>query len=460
MYKLLLVNPRSKGRSTGLGAYKSTSIAPLALAYLAALTPDHYDVRIIDENIEPMDFSDVDIVGITSYTARIQRAYEISKAFTSRGIPVVMGGIHVSMLPDEALQYCSSVVMGEAEGVWGDVLADFEKKSLKPKYEGKPFNLKDLPRPDRSLFKNDKYLWDSILTSKGCPMDCSFCSVTRFNGRKFRRRPVDQVIDELATIKNKFVWILDDNLLGYDEVDWLTEFFNKIIEKKIKKYFFAQVSMSFGENEAIVKLAHKAGIRLVVVGIESIDVDCLKGYNKNLNAKYAVQDQYMAKLQTIRRGGVGILGCFILGADGDHLESFGKTLEFIQHAHIDVLQLSKPTPLPGTRFYEMLDKEDRIIDKNYPAAWKDYKFTRMLFKPEHLSLEDVYEGFYYVKKIYYSLPQRLRRILFTLRDTKSLSTTVISMLYDHTYMKSWKNSEIFKEHSMRRLQRKFSANTK
>ena len=337
MYSLLLVNPSSKGKSTGLGAYKSSSSAPLALGYLASLTPDNYTIRIIDENIEPMDYSDVDIVGITSYTAQIQRAYEISQKFTSRGIPVIMGGIHVSMMPDEALQYCSAVVIGEAESVWKDLLADFEKKCLKPKYTGTPINLNDLPIPDRSLFKNEKYLWDSILTSKGCPMDCSFCSVTRFNGRKFRRRPVDNVIEELSTIQNKFVWILDDNILGYDEKDWLTEFFNKIIEKNIKKYFFAQVSMRFGENGQLVKLAHKAGVRLVVVGIESININCLKGYNKNLNANYAIHDQYLTQIQTIRKGGVAILGCFILGSDEDRLESFSKTHDFIKHAHIDVL---------------------------------------------------------------------------------------------------------------------------
>lgn len=290
-------------------------------------------------------------------------------------------------------------------------------------------------------------------------MDCSFCSVTRFNGRKFRRRPVDNVIEELSAIQNKFVWILDDNILGYDEKDWLTEFFNKIIEKNIKKYYFAQVSMRFGENGQLVKLAHKAGVRLIVVGIESIDINCLKGYNKNLNANYAIHDQYLAQIQTIRKGGVAILGCFILGSDEDRLESFSKTLDFIKHAHIDVLQLSKPTPLPGTKFYSLLDNEGRIIEKNYPAAWKDYKFTRMLFKPKHLSIEDVYEGFFFIKRTYYSLPQRLRRIFFTLLDTKSISTTIVSMLYDHTYMKSWKDSEIYTEYNMKRLKKKFGSSS-
>jgi radical SAM superfamily enzyme YgiQ (UPF0313 family) len=454
-YRILLVNPRYRGKSTGLGAYRSSSIAPLALGYLAALTPDNYIIKIVDENIQPMDYSDFDIVGITSYTAQIQRAYEISSKFVSRGIPVVMGGIHVSMMPEEAIEYCTSVVIGEAEGVWKKLLVDFEYNCLKPKYIGHLVDLGSLPVPNRSHFETDKYLWDSFLTSKGCPMDCSFCSVTRFNGRKFRRRPVDQVINELSTLNKKLVWILDDNILGYDDKGWLTEFFNKIIERKINKYFFAQVSMKFGEDRELVRLTYKAGIRIVVVGIESVNIDCLRGFNKNLNANYAAQEQYLSKIKNIRLGGIAILGCFILGSDEDRLNSFHETLVFIKKAHIDVLQLSKPTPLPGTKFHSALEKDDRIINKKYPFAWKDYKFTRMLFKPKHLEIDDVYEGFHYVKRNYYSIIQTLRRIFFTLVDTKSISTTIVSMLYDHTYKKSWKDSEIYKDYNMMYLKEKF-----
>lgn len=455
MYKLLLINPRSKGKSTGLGAYKSSSSAPLSLAYIAAVTPGHYSVRIIDENIESMDYFDADIVGITSYTAQIHRAYEIAREFKSRGIPVVMGGIHVSMLPEEAVEFCSAVVIGEAEWVWPQVLQDFEKGGLKKTYNGKAIPLEELPIPDRRLLNNDKYLWGSILTSKGCPMDCSFCSVTRFNGRKFRRRPVDNVIDELAMIPNRFVFILDDNILGYGDKDWLIEFFNKILERQIKKYFFAQASMKLGEDIELVRLAHRAGLRLVVVGIESINTKVLKNFNKELNARYASKNEYATQLRNIRKGGVAILGCFILGGDYDDICSFKNTLEFIKKSHIDVLQLSKPTPLPGTRFYASLDSENRIIDKNYPGAWKDYKFTRMLFKPKNLSIEDVYEGFYYIKRIYYSLPQRIRRFFFTLLDTKSITSTIVTMLYDHTYKKSWQDSELYNDYEMNRIENKF-----
>ncbi len=219
MYTLLLINPVEK--KTSLGSYKSSSMTPLSLAYIAALTPeDKYKIVIIDENIETLDYPEADIVGITSYTAHVRRAYEIAQVYRKKSVPVVMGGIHVSTMPDEALNYCDAVVIGEAESVWHKVLDDFENKCLKAKYNAERLPLDNIPLPKRKYMQNDRYLWGTILTSRGCPMDCSFCSVTRFNGRKFRRRKVDDVIKELSEIKNKFVIIVDDNILGHENSLW------------------------------------------------------------------------------------------------------------------------------------------------------------------------------------------------------------------------------------------------
>lgn len=458
MYKLLLINPRTKKLKNGLGAFKSTTVAPLSLAYLAALTPSSkYDIRIVDENIEMLTGFDADLVGITSYTAQINRASELSSLFRSKNIPVVMGGIHVSMVPQEALHYCDAVVIGEAENIWHKVLKDFERGSLKRIYEGSPVSLDQLPIPDRWRFKNEKYLWGSIVTSKGCPMDCLFCSVTRFNGRKFRRRPLESVLTELAGIKNRYLWILDDNILGYGENnrEWLKNFFYGIIKRKIKKYFFVQASLNFGDDIELVKLAYKAGVRMVLVGIESVDKNTLVSLNKKLNAGYSGHEEYLSKITAIRKGGIAVLGCFILGTDTDTKKSFGITSDFIRKAKIDVLQLSKPTPLPGTAFFEMLDRDNRILDKNYPAAWKDYKFTRMLYKPDQLSIEEVYKGSYFIRKIHYSTRQKIKRTISTLIDTRSVTTTIFALLFNHTYERSWKNSELYKNYDWKMLMREF-----
>lgn len=451
---LLLINPAE--RQAGLGAYKSSSMPPLALAYIAALTPkDRYHIQIVDENIEPLHFPKADIVGITSYTAHIRRAYEISSKYRSMNVPVVMGGIHATMLPDEALNYCSSVVLGEAEAVWENVLDDFESGQLSSKYHGDRIGLDKLPFPDRSYLKNDSYLWSSIQTSRGCPMDCSFCSVTKFNGRQYRRRPINDVLKELSTIEKKFVLILDDNILGYGDKSWLYEFFTAIIRKKMKKFFYAQTSMKFGEDKNLVKLAYKAGLRVVLVGIESVVPETLKGYRKNLNASYATNNRYFELMKNIRRSGVAVLGCFMIGSDQDKLSTIKRTLDFIKKSHIDILQITKPTPLPGTKFFNDLRDEDRIMDTDYPDAWQHYRFTRMLYKPAFLEIDDVYEGVHLIKSEYYNFFSSLMRAFNTFSDTKSISTLLVSSILNRSYKKAWLNSDIYKKYDLRCLKEKF-----
>lgn len=240
MPRLLFINPANIHRT--LGNIKSTAFPPLNLPYLAAVTPKHYQINVIDENIEPFEFQKADIVGITAYTATVTRAYQISQMYRKKGIYTVMGGIHVSMMPDEALRYCDTVVVGEAEGVWPKVLEDFEADNLKDRYKGAWLSLENLPIPRRDILKNSYYSWGSIQTSRGCPMSCSFCSVTAFNGGRFRRRSLDAVIEELDLIPQKRIMLTDDNLFGYGKEDreWTRAFFTQILDKGIKKPFLAK----------------------------------------------------------------------------------------------------------------------------------------------------------------------------------------------------------------------------
>lgn len=464
MYTLLLINPVEK--KTSLGAYKSSSMAPLSLAYIAVLTPeDKYKIVIIDENIEPLDYPDADIVGITSYTAHVRRAYEIAQVYRKKSVPVVMGGIHVSTMPDEALNYCDAVVIGEAESLWHKVLDDFENKRLQSKYYAELLPLENMPFPNRKYMQNNRYLWGTILTSRGCPMDCSFCSVTRFNGRKFRRRKVEDVITELSDIKSKFVMFVDDNILGHegsasDKAStgkiWLEQFFKAIIKNKIKKYFYIQASLQLGEDVKLLKLAYKAGVRIVLIGIESVELDSLKSYNKNLNATYVRKHSYLDLIKNIRKSGIVVVGCFILGCDNDTVRSFQKTLDFILESRIDILQITKPTPLPGTKFYNELCGQNRIIDTNYPEAWKHYTFTRMLFKPQWLEIEEVYQGMHYVKKNFYASQTKTKRFFRTLFDTKSITSAILMLVLNSSYEKAFFNSEIYQDYNMRELEEKFN----
>jgi radical SAM superfamily enzyme YgiQ (UPF0313 family) len=368
-------------------------------------------------------------------------------------------------MPDEALNYCDAVVIGEAESIWHKVLDDFENKHLQSKYYAELLPLENMPFPKMKYMQNNRYLWGTILTSRGCPMDCSFCSVTRFNGRKFRRRKVDDVIKELSEIKNKVVMFVDDNILGHESSGgdsdssgkkWLEQFFTAIIKNKIKKYFYIQASLQLGEDVRLLKLAYKAGVRIVLIGIESVELDSLKSYNKNLNVAYIKKNSYLQLIKNIRKSGIVIVGCFILGCDNDTVRSFKKTLDFILESRIDILQITKPTPLPGTKFYNELYKQNRIIDTNYPDAWKHYTFTRMLFKPRWLEIEEVYQGMHYVKKNFYASRTKMKRFFRTLLDTKSITSAIIMLVLNSSYEKAFFNSDIYQDYDMRELEKKFN----
>jgi len=460
MPQLLLISPTNRPKG-GLGNIRTTAYPLLNLPYVAALTPNHYSIEVIDENIKPFEFKNADIVGITAYTSSVNRGYEIAQIYRNKGIPTVMGGIHVSMMPEEALNYCDAVVIGEAEGVWPKVLEDFEAGKLKKRYPGTWINLEKLPIPRRDILQNQYYGWGGIQTSRGCPMNCTFCSVTAFNGRRYRRRPLGAVIDELEQIPQKNVMITDDNIIGYSKEDsaWAKAFFAKIVEKGIKKDFFAQASIQFGEDDEMIRIASRAGLRILFIGIESVNPKSLKAYQKGINLKRLQQDKYHALISRTRRAGIAIIGAFVLGGDDEDISIFDSTLKFIESTGIDVLQITKPTPLPGTQLWHKLSNEGRILNQNFPKAWEEYRLTKMVYKPANMSIEDVYEGFTYIRKIYYGIWQTAKRTIATLLTTKNLVTTVIAYKFNASYRKAFITSEHYKIYNRPGLIKKFRPHT-
>jgi radical SAM superfamily enzyme YgiQ (UPF0313 family) len=455
MPKLLLINPSNIHK--GLGNIRSTAWPPLNLPYIAAITPNHYQIEVIDENIEPFEYRPADIVGITAYTSSVYRAYQIAQIYREQGIPTVMGGVHVSMMPKEASLFCDSVVIGEAETVWHKVLEDFEAGRLKKQYRGDWIDLADLPIPRRDVLQNQYYQWGSILTSRGCPMNCTFCSVTAFNGRRFRRRPLEAVVTEIEQIPQKRILIADDNIIGYGEKDreWARAFFSRILEKGIKKVFIAQTSIMFGEDRDLIRLAAKAGLKIVFIGLESVRPETLKSFNKGINLERLQQDRYEELVMRIRKEGIAFLGAFVLGGDEDDLSIFHSTLECVESSQIDVLQITKLTPLPGTQLWKTFEKEGRILNLNFPKAWEEYRLTKMVFKPQQMSIEDVYEGFTYIRKIYYSFWKTVKRTINTLFTTKSLSATLIGYKMNSSYRKAFRNSEHYRLYNRPSLINKF-----
>ena len=454
MPRLLLINPSNIRKH--LGSTPETAWPPLHLPYLAAVTPRHYKIEVIDENIESFQPREADIVGITAYTSSIYRAYQIAQIYRKKGIPTVMGGVHVSMMPEEARLFCDTVVIGEAETIWPKVLEDFESNSLEKQYRGSWANLETLPIPRRDIL-NPYYRWGSIQTSRGCPMNCSFCSVTAFNGRRFRRRPLDSVIEELEQIPQKWVSLNDDNIIGYgkQDLEWAHAFFSRILEKGIKKSFFAQASIHFGENRELVRLAAKSGLKIVFTGIESVNPKTLQGYRKGINLEFLHQGRYKELIARIRKEGIILYAGFVLGSDDDVRSVFHSTLQFTQSSHIDILQASKLTPLPGTQLWEAMQKEGRILNQDFPKAWDDFRFSRLVFKPAQMSIEEAYEGFTYLRKAYYSFWETAKRTLSTLLSTKSLTSTFLAFKINAFYRKVYRNSEHYRLYNRPDLKKKF-----
>ena len=319
--KLLLISPVDQSEWTVV-SLSVINWAPRSLAYLAALTPSDWDIKIVDENIEPLTFEDADLVGITAFTANAPRAYEVSEQYRRKGIKTVMGGVHASMLPDEAIQFVDSVVIGEAETVWQTLLRDFDRNELKRFYRGQRISLENLVRARRDLYPA-KYRLLAVETSRGCPMDCEFCSVTAFNGRTYRARPVEEVLDELEGIDNKNIFFSDNTILGYGKrgEERAIKLFKGMVDRGLNKRWFSQVEIDIAYNPDVLKWAKKSGCSGLAIGFESINEDALKAMHKVRNLKVGV-GKYEEGVKRIHDHGIAIAGAFVLGSDGDTKEVF------------------------------------------------------------------------------------------------------------------------------------------
>ena len=237
---------------------------------IAALTPPGWKVKIIDENFRNFSYYEADFVGFTAFSSTVSRAYELAKIYRDKGVPTVIGGIHASMCPEEAAEFVDSVVIGEAESIWPQVISDFEGKCLKRIYKGSLPDLIHSPKPRRELF-HPGYIFASVQTTRGCPMNCDFCSVTAFNGSKYRNRPIDEVVDEMEEIPQKNIFILDDNIVGNTAGAQARaiELFRAMVDRGIKKDWIGQASLNVADNEEVLKYAAKSGCRMLFIGIES-----------------------------------------------------------------------------------------------------------------------------------------------------------------------------------------------
>jgi len=408
MPRLLLISPVANKSLIGKDFYFRMPV--LGLLKVAALTPSPWQVVIVDEKIETLDLSQsADLVGITAMTSTAVRAYEIADHFKQRGIKVVMGGMHVSNLPDEALLHCDSVVIGEAEGLWAQAIHDFESGQLQKIYhhtEERP-SLAGQPLANWDLYREKKYMpVHFIETTRGCPFDCEFCSVTIAFGGKYRSRPVDEVVDEVKKLRpfegrfklDNCVFFVDDNI--FSNRVYARELLTRVADLKIN--WFSHASINIANDPEMLRLCQNSGCGGLLIGFETLSPSTMKTIGKKPNHP----EHYLEIVKKIHDFGVGIDASFVFGFDTDDEGVFDRTLEFVHKAKIEIPYYSILTPYPGTRLHKRLCAENRILTSD----WSLYDTNHVVFKPKNLTEEQLMNGYLRSMKESFSWSSILRRM--------------------------------------------------
>jgi radical SAM superfamily enzyme YgiQ (UPF0313 family) len=345
---------------------------PLSLMVLAGLTPPEWEITIVDENLSTPNYKAMprpDLVGITAFTSQANRAYEISTYFRRQGVLVVMGGIHATMCQEEAMERVDAVVTGEAEGIWPQVLEDARHGSLKRHYDGGLAEINDVPIARHDLLAS-RYACGAIQTTRGCPLNCSFCSVTAFNGAHYRQRSIADVVREFKLIREKHVLVVDDNLIGTrrEHIARAKDLFRAMAQANLRKQWVAQASINFADDEELLALAEKAGCIGVFIGFETPTPEGLRELGKKFN--HLKGRDFCACVRRIQRHGILVAGSFIIGLDIDK-PGIGKRIAKVASQYgVDHLNALFLTPLPGTRLWDRMKSEDRIFLDTFPEDWK------------------------------------------------------------------------------------------
>ena len=447
MKKLLLINP--VGRRSGYLLSIFSTFQPLNLAYVAAVTPSHWEVKIADENMDVFEFEDADLVGITAFTSNINRAYEIARLYREKGIKVIIGGIHSAMLPDEALQFADSVVTGEVEGIWGQVIEDFENNRLLPRYNGPQIDLSQTQIIPRRDLLHPNYLWNSVQTSRGCPFNCNFCSVSRYLGKAYRQRNAQDVLDELVKINSQYIAFVDDNLIGYspESRDRAKELFKGMIDLALHKKWWMQTSINAADDEEMIKLAAQSGCMYVFIGFETLHRKTLEDMHKGVNLKVGIEN-YKRVVDRFHRYGIGVLGAFIIGNDYESHEYYRELAQFLIRSGIDIVQISILTPLPGTDLMEQIQREGRLIYQDLPADWDKYRFSYVVHQPLGVHENTIYAGNNYIKNRLYSFPFYQYRLLNSAFRLRHPANIYAAYKLNQALKKSWHGSHYYGRFSL------------
>ncbi len=380
------------------------SLPSLGLLTLAGLTPkafelDYLEIPDVNELTElPGEF---DLVAISSFSAKIKEAYQLAGWYRKAGTTVVMGGLHVTVMPMEASQHADSVVIGEGEPIWPQLLNDFKKKQLKPYYNGNPyhFTLDNAPMPRFDLLDVEQYNRLTVQTQRGCPFQCEFCAASRLISATYKLKPVDKVIEEIHAIKDiwpkPFIEFADDNT-----------FVNKKHSKKLLKAlakenirWFTETDISVATDDEMLSLMKESGCVQILIGLESTALSGLMGLELNADWKAKQLESYMVAIDKIQSHGITVNGCFVLGLDGTGMDSFDQVFQFVRDAGLYEVQVTVQTAFPGTRLYERLRQEGRILKED---AWELCTLFDVNYQPQQMSVAELEREFAQLMQKLYS----------------------------------------------------------
>ena len=340
---------------------------PLSPLYLAGLVPPQHNVTIVDEAVQTIDFDEpVDLVGITSTSINIRRAYEIAAEYRRRGVKVVMGGIHASTLPDEAMEHVDTVVLGEAEDSWLEVLADAERGTLRKSYsQPARESLEGLPFPRYDLIAADRYVKPPfsdlpllpVQTTRGCPHNCDFCSVTKFWGKRIRFRPIPDVVAEIKASKGRVIFFTDDNFFASPK---RTQELCEALEP-LNIRFMCQIDTTARQRDELVKAAARAGCFMAFIGVESLDPRSLAEFNKQFNKP----DEYANLIRMLRKNSIGVYASIMFGLEHDDTHTVDSTVSFLIQNKVDLAAFFRLTPFPGPALFERMKERNQLVDNEW-----------------------------------------------------------------------------------------------
>ncbi len=397
--KILLISPTVDNKKR---TNKGLMIPQLALYILEGLTPPENEVKIIEEEVDHIDLEqECDLVGISCMTANAPRVYELCQEFKKRGKTVVLGGVHPTILTDEALQYADCVVVGEAEGVWEILLKDFQNNNLKRKYHDPIPDLgKYIPKDFSKIIKKRLFNLIPIVTTRGCPYNCDFCCVTNLFGKKVRHIPVENVIRDIQESGAKNFIFLDDNIIGHPK--YAKALFKAIKPLKIKWVGQASISLLVRDDK-LMQLAAESGCKELFLGIESVSEEQLQSMHKTFNEIEHLE----SALKRIKKIGILIHASMIFGFDSDTKKIFDETVRFLIRNKVSTVSFNILTPYPGTKIYEDLKKENRLIITD----WRYYDHNTVVFKPKNMTPYELQIGKINARKKFYSISSVLERLI-------------------------------------------------